>query len=187
MKKLNELNREELRRVFDENKALRGIVFDHAAENADFWIGEYLDCFEYGALDYSLDVSGYYNHFRVKNFTKFLDGLENAQKTYCFLADEYNEIIKKAAALNEKYQNEHYYNLSDLNYERIEKRLTELIESLEAACYDVIRAEYDACYNDKYLFEYFIDGYLDEMNTDNFYVDENYKLFEHVEYEKTYA
>lgn len=185
MKKLNELNREELRRVFDENKALREIVFDHAAKNADFWIGEYLDCFEYGALDYSLDVSGYYNYFNVKDFGKFLTGLEKAQKMYCFLADEYNAVINKAWQLYEKYTY-NAYEFSDLNYERIENRLTELIESLEMACYDVIRAEYDACYNDEYLFEYFIDGYLDEMNTDNFYINENYELFEHVEFEKRY-
>lgn len=186
MKKLNELNRDELRRVFDKNKELREIVFDHAAENANFWINEYLNCFESGALDYSLDISGYYNYFTVKDFGKFLAGLDKVQKMYCFLADEYNEIIKKAAALNEKYQNEYYYNLSDLNYERIENRLTELIEILKTACYDGIRAEYAVCNNDEYLFNYFINGYLDEMNTDNFYINENYELFEHVEYERKY-
>lgn len=184
-KKLNELNRDELRQVFDKNKTLREIVFDHAAENADFWIEEYMDCFEDGAVSYSLDISGYNNYFSVTDVAKFLNGLEKAQKMYCFLADEYNVVIEKAAVLNERYKNSD--DLSDLNFERVENRLKALVKTLESACYKRIRSEYDIYYDDNELFDCFISGWLDEMNTDNFYVDENYKLFEHVEYEKEYA
>ena len=84
MKYLNDLNKEELKIVFNKNKKLREIVFNSFVETCEFYIKDFLNCFEHGSISYDIDVCGYYDYFTVKNYTKFLEGLENAQKWYCF-------------------------------------------------------------------------------------------------------
>lgn len=185
MRQLKELNREELLKVYEYNEGLQEKVFDDMTESADFWLGEYLDCWERGAVDYSLDISGCYNYFTVTDFGKFLTGLQKAQDSFCFLSDKWNPVIAKAWQLYEKYTY-NAYDFSDLNYERIENRLTELIESLETACYSRVRDEYDYCFNEKNQMDYFLDFYIDTRTDDNFYINEDFELLEHIEYEKSY-
>ena len=184
MKKLNELNIEELKLVFENNSKLQEQVFEDMFDNADFCCGEYLDCWNREGIDYCIgwDRGTYFN---AKDWGMFLEGLEEAQKTFCFLADNYNPLIEKAWKLYDKYTY-HAYDFSDLNYERIENRLTDIIETLEDACYKRFMDEYEYCFDSKNQLDYFLDFYAAErMNTD-FYIDEDYTLFEHIEYVKSY-
>ena len=68
----------------------------------------------------------------------------------------------------------------------METRINELIEKLETACYDRFMLEYEYCFNDENQLAYFLEFYVDERMNNNFYVNENYELFEHVEFEKRY-
>ena len=180
MKYLNELEREELIRVFENNSNLQEKVFDDMFNNAAFWCSEYLDCWKRGGIDYCIgwDRGTYFN---AKDWRLFLEGLEEAQKTFCFLSDNYNPLIEKAWKLYNNYTY-HAYDFSDLNYERIENRLTDIIETLESACYDRFMDEYKCCFDSKNQLEYFLEFYVAERMDGDFYIDENYSLYEHVEH-----
>ena len=184
MKNFKELSIEELELVFENNSKLQENVFDDMFDNANFWCSEYLNCWKNGSIDYCIGWDrGTY--FSVKDCGMFLEGLEKAQKLYGFLSDDYNHMIEKAWELYDKYTY-HAYDFSDLNYERIENRLTDIIETLESACYKRFMNEYEYCFDSKNQLDYFLDFYSDARMNDDFYVDENYVLFEHVDYVKSY-
>ena len=157
MKNFKDLNTEELTLVFENNSKLQEKVFDDMFDNAAFWCSEYLNCWK-GGIDYSIGWDrGTY--FKCTDQNSFLDGLEKAQETFCFLADEYNKTIKYCR---------------------------ELIEELENACYKRFMGEYEYCFDSKNQLDYFLNFYADERMDEDFYIDENYLLYEHVEYIKSY-
>ena len=184
MKKLNELNQEELRHVFENNSKLQEKVFDDMFNNADFWCGEYLICWNRRGIDYSIGWDrGTYFKCTDKNY--FIDGLKEVQHIYCFLDDKYNDKIEHVEKLLNKLDYL-YYNSSEENYNRLETRIDELIEELENACYDRFMNEYEYCFNSKNQLDYFLEFYAAERMDNDFYVDEEYTLFEHIEYVKSY-
>ena len=103
-----------------------------------------------------------------------------------FLPDEYILLIEEAIKLNEKYINE-YDELNKFDFDMLETNLISINKKLESACYNRIRKEFDTCYNDKYLFQYFIDMCFEMDKFDWFYINDKYELFKHVEYEKSFV
>lgn len=189
MRKLNTLNKEELLKVLNKNNKLREKVYDDMYDNADFWNSEYLASWNNQGIDYCIGYDrGAYFHCTDEEM--FLDGLKKAQKDYCFLADEYNKTIESAEDIINQMDNLDCESKDyDKNYEQLTEKLTELINELEHECYTRFMSEYEACFDDNYQEEYFIEFYLEaRMNIDNedFYVDNNYILYEHIEYEKSY-
>lgn len=185
MKKLNELNREELIKVFETNSKLQEKVFDDMFDNANFWNSEYLDCWQRGAIDYSIGWDrGTY--FESKDNELFIDGLKKAQETFCFLEDRYNTTIEYTEKLLNKLDYL-YYNGSEENYNRLETRINELTEELENACYKRFMLEYETCFDNDTQEDHFISFYVYERMNDDFYINANYELFEHIEYERKYV
>lgn len=184
MKNVKDLNTEELKLVFENNSKLQEKVFDDMFDNANFWNGEYLDCWNRKGIEYYIGWDrGTY--FKSKDNELFIDGLKEVQRIYCFLADKYNKKIEYVEKLLNKL-NYLYYNSSEENYNRLEMRIDELIEELETACYDRFMSEYEYCFDSKNQLDYFLNFYADERMNNDFYVDEEYILFEHVEYVKSY-
>lgn len=186
MKRISELSIDELKMVFAKNSKLEEDVFNDMFENADFWNGEYLDSWQWGGIDYSIGWDrGTY--FKCTDYDNFLAGLEYAQNCYGFLADKYKSIIDYTNHLVRRLKNLYVYsNYYDENYERLENRIDELIEELEHACYKRFMEEYEYCFGYDNQLDYFINCYSDNM-TDDYYVDDEYNLFEHVEYVKSYS
>lgn len=187
MRTLNDLSVKELEKVLDKNSELKKQVFDDMFDTAHFWNMEYLDSWENKGIDYAMGYSqGAY--FHCKDEELFLDGLKKAQHDYCFLADEYNEVIEYAEKLMSRMENLDYDSkYYDNNYERLADRLTELINELEYECYKRFMEEYESCFNDDYKKDYFVDFYVNErMDMEDFYIDDDYVLYEHIEYEKCY-
>ena len=54
MKYLYELNDNELRKVFDNNKELQRAVYERMYDNTDYFVTEKLDCWSRGAIDYRI-------------------------------------------------------------------------------------------------------------------------------------
>ena len=184
MKKFKDLNTEELKLVFENNSKLQEKIFNDMFDSAAFWCSEYLNCWKHGAIDYCIEWDrGTY--FRSKDNALFIDGLKEVQRIYCFLADDWNKKIEYVENLLNKLDYL-YYNSSEENYNRLETRINELIEELETACYDRFMLEYEYCFNSKNQLDYFLELYADERINNNFYVNEDYTLFEHVEYVKSY-
>ena len=184
MKNFKDLNIEELKLVFENNSKLQDKVFDDMCDNAAFWCDEYLECWKRGSIDYCIGWDrGTY--FKAKDRGGFLEGLKKAQKIYGFLADEWNEKINYVEHLINRLNNLVYWD--EVNEERLNNRIDELIEELENACYKCFMDEYEYCFDSKNQLDYFLNFYADERMDNNFYVDEEYTLFEHVEYEKRYV
>jgi hypothetical protein len=183
MKKLNELTIDELKIVFENNDNLQKDVFYRMFNDIDFWNEEYLSCWNRGAIDYCIGYDrGTY--FECIDKSLFLQGLQKAQKDYYFLSDKYNSIIEYTGYLWDRFlyiQDE----LNDKNYNLLECRIFELIEKLEKACYSRFMDEYEYCFGYENQLNYFLDFYIDDLS-DNFYVDDNYILYEHIKYEKSY-
>lgn len=180
MKCLNELNSEELKLVFENNSNLQEKVFNDMFEDINYWNEEILSCWKGGAIDYCIGWDrGTY--FKVKDRQEFIDGLKKAQKTFCFLADKWNEKINYAEHLINRLNNLVYWD--EVNEERLNNRIDELIEELKTACYNQFMSEYENCFDSENQLDYFLEFYSSERMDDSFYVDENYTLYEPYEYE----
>ena len=184
MKKLSELTTEELKKVYKNNQKIQDDVFDALVEDADFCVGEYLKNFERGALNYELSVSGYRDFLTVKNVELFVEGLTISEAMYSWLPD-YVEKIDRLSALVDRY-NEVGYTLSIDNDNRLQDRMEELTDGLRIELFNAVGREYDACFDAENSMNYFIDFYVYECMDDTYYIDDNYILYQHIEYEKCY-
>ena len=133
MKNLDTLTTEELKKVFENNKKLQDNIFEAAHDDASYWINEYFDCFERGAFECNIGYPG--DYIRVKNQDKFIQGLKQLQKDYCYLSEENEKIILYVDRLIDRYNNLSYYD--DKNAARLEARIEELIIILQG---DFLRA-----------------------------------------------
>lgn len=166
MKKyLQDLSRDELKSLFDNNSLLRGAIWENAIDNVDFWITEKLSSFG-RKNDYSIGTYGA-NYIRVKDVSSFLEWVNDCNSSFGEFYGLEN-LIDKAFTLNEKLL---YWNLSDLNYDRVEKRLDEICDILADQFIDNCTQEYDWYYEDENLFSFWLDeidaqcGYWEECYT----------------------
>ena len=184
MKKLSGLKTEELKKVYKNNQKIQEDVFAALVESANFWVGEYLENFEKGAINYSFSVDGYRDFLTVKNIDLFVEGLSISEAMFTWLPD-YAEKIKRLSELLDRY-NTVGYTLSIDDENRIQNRINELSDGLRIELFNAVRREYEACYDAKNSIEYFIDFYVNECMDDTYYIDDNYTLYQHIEYEKCY-
>ena len=184
MKKLSELTTEELKKVYKNNQKIQDVVFDALVESANFWVGEYFENFERGALNYAFSVDGYGDFLTVKNIDLFVEGLGISESMFMWLPD-YAEKIDRLSALIDRY-NKICCTLSLDDENRLQDRIDELSDGLRIELFNAVRREYDACYDAENLINYFIDFYVYECMDDIYYIDDNYILYKHIEYEKCY-
>ena len=184
MKKLSELTNEELKKVYKNNQKIQDDIFDTMVDDANFWVGEYLNNFERGALNYSLSASGYGDFLTVKNIDLFVEGLGISEAMFTWLPD-CAEKIERLSELVDRY-NEVAYTLSIDNDNRLQDRINELTDGLRIELFNAVRREYDACCDAEKLINYFIDFYVNECMDDTYYINDNYILYQHIEYEKCY-
>ena len=183
MKHLNELNLEELRKVYENNKELQEKVFEDMFDNAALWCSEYLGSWK-GGIDYSIGWDrGTY--FECTDRDYFIDGLKKAQRDYGFLDDKWNAKIDYIEHLINRLNNLVYWD--EVNEDRLNNRIDELIEELENACYKRFMDEYEYCFDRKNQLNYFLEFYATERMDEDFYINDNYELFEHVKFERRFA
>lgn len=152
MKKyLSELSRDELKSLFNNNSLLRGAIWEDAIESVDFWVNEKLS----GFGNKNVCSIGTYgtNYITVKDVSDFLEWVKNCN----YMFEEFyglESLIDKAFALNEKLL---YWDLSDLNYDRVEKRLDEICDILADQFIENCTQEYDWYYKDENLFSFWLE------------------------------
>ena len=66
MKNFDSLTIEELKKVFNNNEKLQDDILSAAQDNASYWINEYLECFERGALECNIGYPGDYTMYLPK-------------------------------------------------------------------------------------------------------------------------
>ena len=184
MKKLSELTTDELKKVYKNNQKLQDDVFDALLEDVNFWVGQYLNNFERGAIDYSFSADGYRDFLTVKSVDLFIEGLSISEAMFSWLPD-YAEKIIYLSALVDRY-NEVGYTLSIDNDDRLQDRIDELADGLRIELFNAVRREYNDCFDAENAINYFIEFYSVECMDNTYYVDDNYILYQHIEYEKCY-
>lgn len=178
--KLSEMTYEQLAELFDNNKSIRDKAFDRAMDNAQFWCGEYLDCFERGAIDYSIGYDrGAY--FRIKNRYGFLYGMEKLQKGYGFLEDKYTSTIDELRKMLDHYN---YDDMSDEEYDALDEKLDEEFDELEEKTFERLMSEYEAAFEEETQLDIFVSCMVDELEADGYTV-EGYKLVREGHYMET--
>lgn len=178
--KLSEMTYEQLVELFNNNKSIRDKAFDRAMDNAQFWCGEYLDCFNRDAISYSIGYDrGAY--FRIDNRYGFLDGLEKLQKNYGFLKDEYTSKIDELRKMLDRYN---YDDMSDEEYNVLEEKLDEEFDELEEKTFKRLMSEYEAAFEEDTQISTFVSCMVDELEADD-YIAEGYKLVREVHYMET--
>jgi hypothetical protein len=182
MKDIKTLTTEELKKVFENNSKLKEAVFENARGDVDFWIGEYMKNFSPTSIDYNIGYPG--NYFVVKNEYDFIQGCIEIQKDFCFFSDETAAKIAYCDSLMDRYENIKWYDYK--NSELLEKRISELVNTIKNTFLLNLINEYDFYYDDKNLLDYFINEYSDNFLYGDYYIDDNYILFQHIEYEKCY-
>lgn len=181
MKKFNDLTIEELKIVFDNNTKIQDETLNAAQEDITYWINEYMESFEPGTLEYNIGYPG--DYLSVNNIYEFVQGLRRLQEDFCYLSEENEKTIDYIDLLITRYNNLPYYDTKNAN--KIDLRIEELTEQLSNAFFHQLIKEYNYYYNSDNLKEYFIEIYADNMNGD-FYVDDNYILYQHIEKEVCY-
>ena len=173
MKKFFELTENEMLKVYDNNKRLQQMVLDDMIDTEDFWTDEYLKPIAHTITSYDIGYCGCYMS-GIKDVNDFINGVKQMQKDFCFLPDAENEYINRLANTINTYYSK-YYEGSHENFE--EFFYNECEELL-----DKISAQFKRHYNftAEHEKEYFLEFYIDErMNKeDNYYIDDDYVLYE---------
>lgn len=179
--KLSDMTYEQLVDLFKNNKSIRDKAFDRAMDDAQYWCGEYLDCFDRRAVDYSIGWdSGAY--FRIKNRCySFLDSMEKLQKDYGFLEDKYTSKIDELRKMLDRYN---YDDMNDEEYNALDEKLDEEFDELEEATFKRLMSEYEAAFEEETQLEDFVSYMVDELEADGYTV-EGYKLVREVHYMET--
>ena len=118
MKKFEELTLEELKKVFNKNEKLQEMVFEAAQDDANYWIGEYIKCFERGAIQYNIGYPG--DYIIIQDGRKFIEGVFKLQEQFCYLSEECEKALKYCDSLIYKYDN---LSLNDKNIDLLNNRI----------------------------------------------------------------
>ena len=180
MKYLENLNMEELKKVYEVNSKVQNSVYNHYYETIIFWLNDYLEVFK-NCVDFEINLCRYRNYFTIKNnkVMDFMEALKIAQRNYCFLEDRYNEdieVLEKLMDLEDSYDLDNRFdNLRDI----IEKLLTEL----QDACLKRLELELEPLENESDLLTYFLEFWVEDKicnSPQKFYIDEDFVLYEKV-------
>lgn len=191
MKKLIEIqnDKEELRKIFDNNEKLINDVEEDMEENEIFWIRQYMKEID-GSCDYEFGFYGT-NYITIYDgeYENFVSGCLEIQKSFEIFENStkenyYTNLMKKIlekfdVLYDMSYDNKQYENLElwlNRKSEEIKNKLLYKINMLTTG------------YSKDEVFNYFEEFYIGErMEIEDFsYNEKTYELFEHIEYEKSY-
>lgn len=180
MKKLHELNNNELLAVWRNNSKLREVVFEERIVMANDWINEYLSCFNRATIRYNITDTKQYSFIEVLDLDEFIEGLEKFNKFYGLSDDSNKQMEQIKKILNFIYEMEEVLDIETINalYMDVEKLYKPLIDELLT----IMCHEYEFCYNDAELQYYFVNFMLDDLiESNHYYLDDGYILYKHIE------
>lgn len=171
MRKLSELNNEELLIVFRNSRTLQTQLMERAVENFfDYW-EEILRSFEKCTLDYTISAESlYYNKvdINIDCIEEFITGMDKVLEEYC-LFDE--EKIKEYLELKRLYC------LANTPWVEFMFKVNNISQNIT----QLMRDDYLYSGSIKNLEELFLEFYVQEMteesNDNEYFVDEEYKIY----------
>ena len=177
-KYLKDLNTDELTKVFHANKTLQNQIYDDMVDTEMSYISEQLDYLKDGISDWSIGVYNR-NYINVSDADKFIESLDEVEKSIPILIDEDTPKLQGALELRDNYRNADMY--SD-EYDRLEEELDEVADELANLVTKRFTQVLDGCSKEEYQIDYFIEFYSDSrLDADSCYInaDKNdYILYE---------
>jgi hypothetical protein len=176
MKKLTELNTNEVTILWNRNSKLHDLVLHYYNNDKDLFVEEYIGCFPNGALE-SFEFGLYVDsHLYPKDNKLFLDGLENLQ-------DKFNVFeLHEQKELNELQLIVDFLNLNIISEDAYNVLATEVFERLGDLAHSVVKfiqAEYTDDEEElKYYLVNFMFDWMEEI--DGFYIDNDYILYKKI-------
>lgn len=162
IKRISELNNDELRKVFQENDKLQNEVEDHMTDSEMFYVSDNLNKFKKYLKDWNIGFYHNNNYIQVKEGCEdeFIKGVFDATKDYGFLSDE---EVKEWEGMFYVEDSEYNKNLFKKFVNLVLNRLNEMTNISN--------------YN---IEDYFVEFYADAiMNDESFYINyETFELFE---------
>ena len=182
MKKFSTLTVDELKKVYDANDVLQQNVVEDYEESQMDYVGDILDVLSKGLTNWEVGY-GSCPWVRYDSERDLFQAALDSCRDFGFLPDDVAEKVKyyltRCDVLDEmEYENKHYGELESY----IEHAAEDVAEEIVSAFKGLLD------YSEDDILDYFLSFYSDErMNENEFYVDGNYILYEHVEYEKCYS
>ncbi|MCC0678199.1 MULTISPECIES: hypothetical protein [unclassified Clostridioides] len=176
MKKIADLNKEELKIVWEKNSQLRDDVRKTCEENDMYWIGEILDCLNGVLTDWSV---GFYNdnYIKIKDGHEFLYKLNSVCKESSFLSKEDLKPLEYGITLIDKL---YCMDSDNKRYDMLETKINNIVERIEEKVIEEFNKMTEPL-GEEYLLENFIEFYVDAyLNDDEFYIDNEYVLYEKI-------
>lgn len=167
MKKLSELTTEDLKKVWEVNEKLQVEVNEDYQESQMIWISDLLGGIKGALKDWSI---GFYqrNYIDIKDDFLFLDALQSADKDSIIFLDEDRERLNKAI---EEYNNSYE---EDEDIIKLESE-SEYFQEKTLEYFDLVtNIDFD------YIESYFYEFYIDERMNDDFFIDEDFILYENI-------
>ncbi|EIS9524179.1 hypothetical protein KWL52_006820 [Clostridioides difficile] len=178
MKKIADLNREELKRVYKTNSKLREYIRKDYEENQMYIVSQTLDYFRSSLANYSIGLYNN-NYINIRNKDRFLEGVIRANSDYKLFHNNDDTILYETIAIQNELQHTDY---DEENYKILENKFNLMIEELK----ENVLKEFNNMTmqeSESYLFEAFTMTYVDdEINDDDFYIDDDYVLYKRVSY-----
>lgn len=172
LRTIDELTIEELHKLFNRNENLRNDVRDDMIDTAYFYCEEYIGAFPKHSIEYEYGAGCYcYMCHRYDKEEEFIEGLENAQRNFCFLSDEWDEKIANVHTMICKLKYG-IYNMSLDEYFDLKNEIENRLKEIEDACGKRLSAEFEDCDNEEYMLDYFDNNYVDYQMNDCFFDDE---------------
>ena len=169
IKRISELNNDELRKVFQENEKLQDEVEEYMTDGEMHYISDNLNKFRKYLSDWNI---GFYNqnYIQVKDGyeSEFIQGVFDARNDYGFLSDEEFEKWQSVDfwVFDEDFEKDSSYLDENLFNEFVQVVLNRFNEMTDIYNYDI----------EGYFVEFYSDAV---MNDDDFYIDyETFELFE---------
>ena len=175
---LSELTTEEAEALFYKNSKLRELASEQAQESESFWLDEYLQPFQnIRGLSYNIGYPATFMTVRESAYKDFLEAADNAQAMFCLFNPETAAKLERAAARIDLYDEASagYYDMSDKQFEKLEKWLANIIESAAAELVTRLAEELEISYTEeaaKEALEILLENIGDQYETDEVYIYE---------------
>lgn len=172
MKYLNELTTDELKKVYENNKSIRGIASELYADCIWDYVTEYVSYFNTNDVDICFDR---YNYpvIHVNIAAGFMKGLKNIAKDFALFNNEEEKKITEFEILLNSLADYDYdsdeYTDCETKIELVKRELVDILTK-------ILRNEIDCIYNDDDVLDYFLFDYANIFAEDynDVYVDDDY-------------
>ncbi|EGT4582865.1 hypothetical protein QRX12_15445 [Clostridioides difficile] len=176
MKKIANLNKEELKIIWEKNSQLREDVRKACEDNDMYWIDEILCHLNKSLDDWSI---GFYNdnYIKIEDNHKFLLELKSVCEKFSFLSEEEQRPLEYAISLIDKL---HCMDFENKRFNMLENKINNMVKKLEEKVIEEFNKMTEPL-DKEYLLENFIEFYVEAYLNDNeFYIDNEYVLYEKI-------